>query len=273
MITNKTARDFIIASKLFKGRQERTEVTVSGAIATFECNNTIPCKAVTCDINPSQSGSGDPSPVNPRPLSGVSTLVITQKDDLENPTKSKNYDVALGQTVYGGIFNCNTGVLTVMWKSLTLNGSESWNASGNCKFIEVEDCLIANDYGNGLCSIFSNFTTWANVTTTTNTGDYTIYKHSTWTKSRIGFNGQDMTTTDFKTWLSNNNIQIVYELATPIEVQLTPEEVTPYEGVNNIYHNGNGDISVTYYNVTGEGDNKIKYLPLIYGKKYYRKEY
>jgi len=45
--------------------------TASGAIATFpDGADNIPVKALTVDIQPQQSGSGDPSPSNPRPISG-----------------------------------------------------------------------------------------------------------------------------------------------------------------------------------------------------------
>jgi len=43
------------------------------------------------------------------------------------------------------------------------------------------------------------------------------------------------------------NTEIVYELATPQTFQLTAEQVNSLLGVNNVWHDANGDTTVTYY--------------------------
>jgi hypothetical protein len=49
---------------------------------------------------------------------------------------------------------------------------------------------------------------------------------------------------DFKTAM--NGVQLVYELATPIEVQLTPTQISSLMGVNNIWADCGDIISAEY---------------------------
>jgi hypothetical protein len=56
----------------------------------------------------------------------------------------------------------------------------------------------------------------------------------------------DITTIEqFKIWLSTNNVQLVYPLATPLTVQLTPSQISTLLGENHIWAD-TGDVAVTY---------------------------
>ena len=50
---------------------------------------------------------------------------------------------------------------------------------------------------------------------------------------------------DYKTWLSTNNLKVVYELAEPVTYQLTPTEVTTLLGDNTIWAD-TGDTTCEY---------------------------
>ena len=53
------------------------EESASGTIATFNDGaDTVPLKSLTLTATPSQSGTGDPSPSNPRPLNSFSSLTV-----------------------------------------------------------------------------------------------------------------------------------------------------------------------------------------------------
>lgn len=52
------------------------------------------------------------------------------------------------------------------------------------------------------------------------------------------------TAEEFNTWATQNDLQVVYTLATPIEYQLTPQEVTTLLG-NNVVYTDVGPVSVT----------------------------
>jgi hypothetical protein len=47
-----------------------------------------------------------------------------------------------------------------------------------------------------------------------------------------------MTVADWKTWLSNNPLQVVYELAEPFTIQLTPAQLKMLKGINTLTCNG-----------------------------------
>ena len=64
---------------------------------------------------------------------------------------------------------------------------------------------------------------------------------------RIGIGTGDNTITGvsvFKTWLAENGSDIVYPLATPIEIQLTPQQIRTLKEENNVW--GSGDLEITY---------------------------
>jgi hypothetical protein len=50
---------------------------------------------------------------------------------------------------------------------------------------------------------------------------------------------------DFKTWLSTNNIQLMYPLATPTTIQLTPTQIDSLLGRNSVWSDS-GDVTVEY---------------------------
>ena len=75
MINNKTIRQVVINSKLFPcSGTSYHEVT--GSICNFETDLAAPLKSCEVTVTPSQSGTGDPSPTNPRPLNPFSGLTV-----------------------------------------------------------------------------------------------------------------------------------------------------------------------------------------------------
>lgn len=69
------------------GEWGQTE-TKSGSIASFEGNETTAIKSLTAQIVPKQSGSGDPSPSNIRPISAWSEVNVTRcGKNLVNPSE------------------------------------------------------------------------------------------------------------------------------------------------------------------------------------------
>ena len=56
-----------------------------------------------------------------------------------------------------------------------------------------------------------------------------------------------MPAADVKTYMANHDVYAVCELATPIEVDLTPTEVDSLLGANNLWHDANGNTTAVYY--------------------------
>ena len=91
--------------------------TASGSIASFSDGaDDMPMQSVVVDIEPVQSGSGDPSPDNVRPISGWTGCEVHRTDG-ENPhviddTYTISWESEAG-TVYGGTLDVVSGELVV----------------------------------------------------------------------------------------------------------------------------------------------------------------
>lgn len=235
--------------------------TSSGSIATFTTDiidNLIACE---CDINALQSGSGTPSPSNPRAISGYSTCTISVADS-ENVVQD-TYIVSFGQTVYGGVLDVNMGELTITHGYYTITGLENWSITGDGKIVYadvLQNCkLIAGQLGQStaICNLFNNNPNAVEVRQATydnqiNINSQYIGGYST-VKGRIVINCSDFTSvSDAQTFFQNNQTNIVYELATPIIVQLTPKQIETLIGVNNVFHDCNGQTEVKYLLTIGQ---------------------
>lgn len=267
MIDNKTIRDHIILKKMFPGSSEPSYETrtASGAIASFNTNYVAPLESCVLTLNPLQTGTGDPSPTNPRPITGFSGVTVHVADGESPHVVDNTYPIALGRTVYGGSLNVTSGEfesdlekkalseLTFVFQS-NYNRFESKTAIDDIKTPPNNNTKIK-----GLCSCFvidtSNNTSYLN--------DNTIGV-STNGKVQIRATSLQGDLTALSALLSGQ--ELIYELATPTEVQLTPQEVRTLLGSNNIYHDANGETAVSYLYQTGEGGgiDKKTFLPFFY---------
>lgn len=215
------------------------EETASGSVALFaDGGDNIPVKSLAAEIVASQSGSGTPSPSNPRAISGYTDVVI--KNDVQGTTQA-TYTINLGSTVYGGMLDVTKGILTVTHTLLDM-GSVDWVKSA------VDDYSVyyyipsdKDDTFDFICSCFN-----AVEKTRTNLSDLEIGTYnSTNAMNRLTVRYDAISTVaDFKTAVTGQ--YVVYKLATPIVIQLTPTEVVTLLGENNIYANS-GDVEVEYF--------------------------
>ena len=139
--------------------------------------------------------------------------------------------------------NVKTGELTITHGYIEFDGSENWyyTSSLNRVYVSVPDALKDITH-----SIYSNVIAFNQSYTPSDftghinpQGNFEIFAPSSITNAE-----------DWKTWLANNNIQLVYELATPTTVQLTPTEVRTLLEDNNIFSD-TGDINKLVYFKTG----------------------
>lgn len=110
--------------------------TVSGSIATFEAESNTGIKSLVVDINPVQSGSGDPSPDNVRPISGWSGVEVNRTgvnvwDEVSESgyisiadgtdqsgsayARSKNYSKCLPNTSYYFRSSASQATSAILW--------------------------------------------------------------------------------------------------------------------------------------------------------------
>ena len=93
--------------------------TASGAIASFEDGaDGMPIKKLIAHIEPAQSGSGDPSPTNVRPISGWTGCNVTR-------TGRNLFDVNKVRTNAGRVTNNGDGSLTIQLSSASASAIAS----------------------------------------------------------------------------------------------------------------------------------------------------
>lgn len=159
--------------------------------------------------------------------------------------QGEDYIIPLGEDpIYGAILNVTTGVMTILRGVTVFDGSENWSVEGNNNFYTPSGRGSGAYYGEDklLCSHFKSM--YGSLGNNNN-----VYISNA---GNLNLQCDDIThtTEGIKSWLAtqvanNTPFTICYELKTPIEVQLTPEEVTTLLGTNNIFADS-GDVEVKY---------------------------
>ena len=178
------------------------------------------------------------------PISGFSALNVTLADgDMQTvDTATVNF----GQTVYGGVLDVTNGKLKITHKVLSVDNNSALYSSGNAAYLNITDAKIVNEYASAISNKYE-YNTWSSATNQDN-NYFTLYQNTAWSNARLAFNRNGLSLSDFITSLTNNPIQVVYELATPTEITTTPENLTALSGqTNNVYGDTNGDTTVEYY--------------------------
>ena len=211
---------------------EETETGVNSV--SFDTDYTEDLVKLDVGLTATQSGTGTPATDNVRPISGYSNMGLT--------VNGQNVSIALGQTVYGGVLDVISGKLKITHCGLILNGTESWfNYSQQNGFYvatpDIVSAVVADTISNMFMAVSSYSFYGIRVGSS---GDRYYFVQMTNNISGVS----DIAT--WKTWLSNNNVQVVSKLVTPLEVSLTPEQITTIKGLNTISTDTNGEITVTY---------------------------
>lgn len=140
-------------------------------------------------------------------------------------------------TVYGGSLDVTNGVLTVEKYGIMVNESNHRFAKyGNYWHITPYDYPTIKVVSGGTAPVlvYSDITSGNTKWGTAQNGTQMFTRATDWTGV---FNSVDE--------LTALGITVVYELATPITYQLTPQEITTLIGTNNVWAD-TGDITVTY---------------------------
>ena len=210
-------------------------------------------KSLEVAIEPVQSGSEEPSPSNIRPISGWSAVDVTVADDLENPTVSNVYTIDLDGTRYGGTLDVVSGVLTVdriktsMPANWTVNTESStyWlitNTRSDAISVENTDTSI-RAISDGFKGISAN-EMLTKMTTTDNINSIALISSK---RLFLKVAKADYPTLqDLYSMIQTNNIQVVYELATPQTIQLSPTIIKSLQGENNLFAS-TGEIELLQY--------------------------
>lgn len=243
------------AQKANAARDEMMEIARSLTDAVEKSGNPVraelvvglPFDRVAMMLEPIQSGSGDPSPTNIRPITGWTGAELNHSNAAG---VEYTYAADFGQTVYGGTLNWQTGVMTVDRGYKALDGTENWSRDSNGFYSPLDGLNKAYDYMDAItCSHMptaKSHNTFGGVSYAVS--GYHDEKNSYPTKNWLyAKNTATPTVDDWKAYLAaqyaaGTPVQIAYKLATPTTIQLTSQEIKQLQGVNTLY--GDGSISI-----------------------------
>lgn len=153
-------------------------------------------------------------------------------------------------TVYGGKLDVLSGVLTVDRAKYIESGQTNWigGSAGNAWrwFADVFNPLAAiptsqSELSKAMSDKFkATYTVWSDTQTTVG-----FLPRGTRLWIRFGADTELTTAQKVKEWFTTNPTEFVYELATPLTIQLTPNQVNSLLGVNNIWAD-TGDMALEY---------------------------
>jgi len=225
----------------------------TGSIITFNSQYAgLPLKSHKIALTATQSGSGTPSPSNPRPITGYSAINISHSDaDTSNPTV---YTIQIGSTVYGGEYDARTGVLTVTHGYLEFDGSENWrNVGGSYPQAFRLDTGITNAFHGSIPAQKANNITNLYPWSSKDVEQYGIrwqVEGSPIGRLYVYDNNYTSDLAGFKQHLSDTHLQVVYLLENPTTIQLPPCPIDTLQGVNNIWAD-TGDTTLEYIKIGG----------------------
>jgi hypothetical protein len=151
-----------------------------------------------------------------------------------------NYEFAFGQTVYGGHFD-NKGNLVVTHSIVDLSSLGWVYQSGNTRFYadspsDLKRPTSNNEVINGVCSHYTiaSYQTYTDKQLSVSVSGSVFVKNSDYTDATAFTN-------------SLTGAYLVYELATPITLAITSQDIPTLLNENNIFTNTNGNVDVIYH--------------------------
>ena len=164
----------------------------------------------------------------------------TNPSDYE-PCKTDEYIITWQSetgTVYGARLNPLTGKMYITWLLNTYDGSENWKlAASIASWFYIEDFvqnLAWTSLGIDFALSDEYKQQWAPAVANMESGRFGITNVGG--KYRLVFKDTAYATlAEWKAHLAQNNLQLAYKLAQPIEVNLTPVEITTLLGCNSLW--------------------------------------
>lgn len=206
------------------------------------------------DIEPVQTGSGDPSPSNIRPITNK-TNINTYISTTQSTNDATIYNVLISDvaTVFKGTIDIVDGILTVTHGCIVLNGSENWTYSllndkntFNMTLTGAQLPSNTNAGGyEGFCDTFNIKTNFSTSNITYNSAYISAYSLTSIRPSLlIAYEGAT-TVEDFQTWLNSNNVTVIYPLAEPLTYHINPRQIPILSQTHYIWSD-TGDVIVKY---------------------------
>ena len=225
--------------------------TESGSSVTVEADaEGLPPKQITAEVWFTQSGNGDPSPSNVRPITGYKECTITiEGEDSQEKSVTVNFERFYAE-VYGGrvVFN-QDGTVDLIRTYHVASPTWTWTkvSNNNYRNFYVAPITYPPKYDADKPTVFSSHykSVCANNGTTTSGDNYIWmwYNNGTPAIAIKDTSKSGMTAAQFKTAMAD--VKIIYELNTPLTVRFpNVEQLRLFLGENSISAN-TGDVSVT----------------------------
>lgn len=223
------------------------EDTATGNPLAFITDKAKPLKSLLIPFTPQQSGTGDPSPQNVRPIVPWEGLTVYHSGaDTSNPTET---DISFPSPVYGGTLDVVPGVLINGWGRVDL-GSLTWEVrtNGNTSWFYseyVENLKIISSTSIVASIKTDRYKTVAAVYIYNGSaGDNVIGQDGDVPRIRIRDDSFNKDVTAFTTAMSG--VYLYFELATPTEQTLTGQQITALIGNNTIWSDADGSMTAVY---------------------------
>lgn len=186
----------------------------------------------------------------------VEPIITLEQNTVFEPSKMEITEIPFGEdagTVYGGELDLSTGVLTINRASIIFDGSadEGWVASNSPNVFNCKNMINPKPLAISVEEIFRHYTPISNCTNVTHGGydamksAYPCIRFSNAGYLYLAISADITTVAQATAWLAQNNLQVVYYLAEPITIQLTPQRIKSLLGVNHVYTDC-GDVTVEF---------------------------
>lgn len=219
-----------------------SERTITGNPAIVKVGSHQVAKRVSASIVPIQSGTGNPSPTNVRPISGTESVTITITDDQE--TVLDTFTISFTSPAYCGVLGINNGDLFKTFDAADM-GDMDWT------LVDGTTNMFKSNY----VSSFISKPTSTSVVTTAICSHYTAYSYDTISaQATLGFavntdgsvvvyNSDYTDASTFKSAMKGATI--CYKLISPLIGFTTPHDVNLSIGTNKVYTDADS-VTFTY---------------------------
>lgn len=156
------------------------------------------------------------------------------------------YNINLGQDVYGGYLNVTTGVLTVTDVTEDMGNLTWYRTTSYTNPLFYASITGKQPIDTGfMCEKYKYLGSFSNASSFSSSENYTCGDNTINTQIYVR-NDDYSDVPSFKTAMTGT--KMIYELATPQTVQLTPAQIEQLLGQNNVFCS-TGDVAVKYWKI------------------------
>ena len=233
------------------GKADAIRETASGLVAAVtDAADGAELFALNIAVTAKQSGSGDPSVENIRPIEGWTEVTASHEADGDTETKTVSWADTAG-TVFGGVYEAVNGKMTADYAFLTLTGDEDWTWRQNDGYFLLKvgetDSIVPD------VAVCSHLVENPNISGTNTQIGFRVYNRSASNDARllIRFDSTKQQTLDeFIAYLrgqyqADTPVQVAYKLSSGTEYDVGKINFTTALGENE-FSATTGEVSIEY---------------------------